>query len=1199
MRVLLVLLISAAVGVPAAYAQVADSAEYTLDGGRLTINMGVDINPFDIHVTRMSISDGVQTVGLDVNLFVDATNRIFEIDIDPQSLEIVRQMENPVVHLGRGAFSVGPVEISPQEIPLLGVVRVGVIAPGGDPHMERLSRLSVDHFNHMLTGQNASWRLDMIYRDDPDALKTILELDKMGIAAAIGNEDAINAKLESQSDMVMIACCQQSMDTTKLYGDLTLFSLVPGSNDHISAVLSMISQQGINRIIPVYPDTPAGHLTYEYVTETAQSAVDIGVRYGQNITPDLIAARISSIAENNMRDNPGARIGVLLAEPSDSSDILAAGALEFDLAALDWFGLGLNNTILHDDGARYLAAAGEYVVPRYGPVRGPLSAVIDASVYDTIPQIRPDAYSAYDAIQILGYGISGTPSPKYPGYPADNTRIVVDRIGLSNTIPAISETYGGVGGYMGMDTGGAPKTPMHDMMGVRGDWWVRTNVHNIPRSHSAGATSLGGTILDANVYEPRPGFVADTVSVGLLVGTPDVSRAHTAAHIGLAEAYHTLAGKDTIPNIVLQHGNDTIDMMQKYYDANIDYIVIHAPESPMQTAAVFARANEMALINPVSASADLAYPADGIVRLAPSDSELAGALAGAILNDGILGLIIMHDSDTAQMAGLVASAFVGESVTIQYDNGSYGAAAISARSNIISLAQTYDSAILVLGEPEPVLRSASIYGTLADTAWYGTSRDGFPDTRNINYTVIGQAVSDTPRSHIISNTISPLHGQATPEDMATIESVRLALLAESSDAGDPPYIEILRAAIDTDRPLLASFDFDLNGDIQNTSYGVWRHYGSSWMPESIYDTESGSVHLEHVGLAVPLTGEHSARGLSQLGAAHLAASAYNHILEQRDATWRVSLYVQDAHKGNAVNAVANIRQQGIPFMVGPPYSASLEAASSYINEHNMVSLSCCSSAPDMAHPDKIYRLHPPHTLQVPALASVMDGDGIDTVMVLYGNNTWDISILNSLIDRAYTISSIRHDTIPYHTLAENMVVEINALSHIHGNVTLGILLAGYETAAPIMEAASIHPELAAVRWYATSRDSGLPEILDNGSVVSFANSVDLTMVSPAGPSASSTGTLSNTIRDVVGFAPDAGAYTTYDAVIILASTLDSLDRTHDPDLLGSLLPAIAGVSSDTLNRYDMDENGDVTHARYNIIGLDWDRWTILDTINQP
>ncbi|MBI1657414.1 MAG: ABC transporter substrate-binding protein [Thaumarchaeota archaeon] len=1201
MRILVLAVLALAGGAlaGAAHAQPhMESADLDPSAGLLTLVFDSPLDVHGIYTNRIHVQAGEYSAPLTPGEFVSVKSDRIMFGLNEENLAALREAESVWVGLAEGAVTSADVPNAPQLLETRTFIRVGVVAPPGGGDMVAMARLAVEHLNDHLAGAVPPRAVDIVVREGDDVLVSLLELDEAGIDVAVGPGEILGAKRAAGSGMLVVACCIPYGNESPLV-DPNSFALVPDESDALSAVLSLMGQREVNRIIPVYVNDAAGGAKMDQIRAEARSAVDAGVAYGPDESPDQVALRVSNVVVENLLASPGVRLGVLLTDPADAPAILEAAAPDVALGIPQWFGV-YTHRLADGPGTEFAGEVG-YSVPVYGAHPSPLTAVLGAKALEMAGEWpSPDSYSAYDAVYVAA--LAQLDSGGSLGAAADPAV-------LQREIRALTGQMYGASGYLGLDAWGELESPAHDIMSVRGGQWVKTAVHNMPVYERTGIIEVGEVPVESYRYGPGHGLVADVEPFGLLVHGYDAGPAISAVRLGLAAD-----GTAPSTEVVVQDSGPIQTMMGRFADMGMGLVVVHAGEDATAQAAEYADANGLIVLGTASTSDALAKSGDSLFRLATPDSRLAEAVVHTLERDGVSGVVVLHGSGHAALLDSIAAGFAGEVESIEYDeaDAQHATLAHQVAGVVWGMAGRHGESgtgiILIGGAAADIMASAS-YAIQDDVRWYGASGDALRFglggaerlAGNAPFVAVVQSTSDGGPAQLVSAPLASMYGSPVPAatlgamDAARVASQTLLSISEFGSGQDPALIRAVLPGVAAGAGLvLDDTTLDANGDLASASYDLWRLHGEGWVRDAAYEPSRGHIAIASLGVAVPVTGDQARYGVAHVHAAHRAISIHNEWLAEAGEPWRLATVVVDtaADPTRTAGALASLNGSGIGLVLGPPDGASLEAVRPVAAEYGMMLLSCCSDWP-RTYPDSIFQLSPGHGGQVEALAAVMDLDGIRELVIIYPDDTRGSELAANVSD-AFTgagtfLFVYDAGAPPDGTLLEEVAQRVAHLADDRAG-PVGVLMAGFEHTGMVLQAAGLHRSLEDARWYGVSRDGMLPDMVPGSAAAISARNLGFTVAAHA--ALTQAPGLEVYVRGASGFEPHAGVYAMYDSAQLLARTIAETDGSTDADLLAELMPLVAADQQGLIGELALDENGDLAAGRYHIWAIPAGAWQV-------
>ena len=158
-----------------------------------------------------------------------------------------------------------------------------------------------------------------------------------------------------------------------------------------------------------------------------------------------------------------------------------------------------------------------------------------------------------------------------------------------------------------------------------------------------------------------------------------------------------------------------------------------------------------------------------------------------------------------------------------------------------------------------------------------------------------------------------------------------------------------------------------------------------------------SIGTEHVfaGSLLPLTGGYSSVGVQVNAATVLAVEHFNEYLDANDAGWELVLF-QENTASNPVIAYEKataLKARGADIIFGPAGSSRVKQVSSYVNDNNMILLSCCSTSTELAVAgDRVFRIVADDANQGKAFGIILANDGIEVAVPMWIGDSYGDSL---------------------------------------------------------------------------------------------------------------------------------------------------------------------------------------------------------------
>ena len=358
------------------------------------------------------------------------------------------------------------------------VVRVGTLISltgdlAGQGNDQLLAiQLATSDFNEYLQDQQAGWQMDLVVEDtgaDPaTALDRIRSLHSSGISLVVGPQSS--AELHGISEYVNtngLLVISPSSKEPSLARDDNIFRFVPDDKKSSAAIAKLLDQRGVKVAIPVY----RGDIWGDGLSEATRDAfmelggiVHEGIRYPLDIDifpveSEALSVVVRQYSEEYERDE----IAVLLFGFSEVAGFLNSASHYLNLRTVQWVGAeaSTNDQSIEENLQRSTFASDVgFTAPVFSVSENQANQRVRDHVLEVVGDLpHNSAYSAYDAIWVLGLSILNTGS--------------VDAEALRDALPATSFSYTGAIGQVRLNLAGDLDVSDYELWSVRGDSWDR------------------------------------------------------------------------------------------------------------------------------------------------------------------------------------------------------------------------------------------------------------------------------------------------------------------------------------------------------------------------------------------------------------------------------------------------------------------------------------------------------------------------------------------------------------------------------------------------------------------------------------------------------------------------------------------------------------------------------------------------------
>jgi branched-chain amino acid transport system substrate-binding protein len=307
-----------------------------------------------------------------------------------------------------------------------------------------------------------------------------------------------------------------------------------------------------------------------------------------------------------------------------------------------------------------------------------------------------------------------------------------------------------------------------------------------------------------------------------------------------------------------------------------------------------------------------------------------------------------------------------------------------------------------------------------------------------------------------------------------------------------------------------------------------------------------------IGALLSLTGNWSSLGITSQEAINLAVSDVNAFMQQKGnklsfsaITFETKLETSLAKDGITAGVSKKIK-----YFIGPQSSAELAAVKPIADANNLILVSQGSTASSLALTDDgIFRFCPGDVVEGPALSSTMIKEGKKVVITLSRDDEGNKGLQQS-VGKAFAAAGGQVDAqTPYAAASPNIPALLSTLksrlqTHIaaQGADKVCVYLASFDEGVDIIAQASADPVFAAVKWYGGDGIVLSPALTANTQAAGFAAAVGFVapnfgLPATAHPDLSA---IAAAIKSKTGLEPDAYALAAYDAVWVIARTVESM-----------------------------------------------------------
>jgi branched-chain amino acid transport system substrate-binding protein len=347
-----------------------------------------------------------------------------------------------------------------------------------------------------------------------------------------------------------------------------------------------------------------------------------------------------------------------------------------------------------------------------------------------------------------------------------------------------------------------------------------------------------------------------------------------------------------------------------------------------------------------------------------------------------------------------------------------------------------------------------------------------------------------------------------------------------------------------------------------------------------------------------LTGNWSTLGINSKAAIQFAADDINTYLKNKDAGFTVSVSVYDT-KLDADSAQLDFvkaTSSGDHFIIGPQSSAELAAIAPLADAGKMVVVSQGSTAGSLAIPgDAVFRFCPPDKVEGAAIAATIYKNGVKGLVTVARNDAGNLG-LQTATGAAFTAKGGVVSAIPaysttltdFTSLIATIKTSVNQYVATYGMSNTAIYIASFDEGAELFAAAASDPVLSQVKWYGGDGIALSAVLIANTPASDFAIKTNFFAPSFGLPVSgqSKWQPIADRIKASTGVAADAFALAAYDAMWVIAHTLEATEgSTNDFATLKSGFVTQSNAYTGATGPTTLDANGDRASGSFDYWGI--------------
>ena len=341
-----------------------------------------------------------------------------------------------------------------------------------------------------------------------------------------------------------------------------------------------------------------------------------------------------------------------------------------------------------------------------------------------------------------------------------------------------------------------------------------------------------------------------------------------------------------------------------------------------------------------------------------------------------------------------------------------------------------------------------------------------------------------------------------------------------------------------------------------------------------------------VGALLSITGPWSTLGQTSRAVLTIAAKDINDQLARQGSPMRIRVMVEDTQTDPTV-ALAKLKSlaaRNIRFVIGPQASAEVSAIKHYVQEKGIIVISQSSTAHALANAgDNIFRFCPDDVRETEAMAALVREEGVSVLVPIWRDDAGNAGLRDSMrtnfpIGGGKVLEGVRYgaDTKDFAPVVRSLSAKVKGAVDTHTATRVGVYLAAFDEAVHILTLAAADPLLASVQWYGSDGLVQSKTLVSDPSAASFAARVGLpNPIFGLDESAARVWKpLVEAVTAKIGTPPDAFALATYDALWVVARTVEKMGPGADMESLKAALAGIAEVHSGATGNTRLNAAGD-------------------------
>ena len=680
--------------------------------------------------------------------------------------------------------------------------------------------------------------------------------------------------------------------------------------------------------------------------------------------------------------------------------------------------------------------------------------------------------------------------------------------------------------------------------------------------------------------------------------------------------------------------DQALEKIQLLHARGIMLVAGPATDSATEPVKAYADLNGILLVDCCSTSPALTIGGDGVYRPIPDDGNQGAAVASILKTDGITAMVPMWRGDTygdglRDAAAETFEGYGGEvyaGVRYAPETPDFGLEAALLNEYVQDVIDKHGAdKVAVFAVPFDkglgIMQSANDFDALKEVRWYGSEalaqaayllNDEVASefVNVVDFTAVqlldstdgkNAGVLDRVAEIVNEKPISIVH-QSYDSIWAMGKAVMAARSAEAQDV-KAVFADVAAGYSGA----LRHTQLNVTGDLGIANYQVWKIVNNTWVKNGIFATEKNILAAAEqpegevlVGSLYSFPDRPDSSGYNTHVATTLGIGHFNEFLDSISVGWELVMVSEDSatDPSVALNKTTTLHSKGIDIVIGPRASSSVEQIKPYTDINDMLLISCCSTAPDLAIPgDSIFRLVPDDTKQGDAVGKLLENEGIEIVVPIWRADVYGDGLHNATKANFESKGHVFGEGVRFNPGLEEFGPPVSVLDQLVQNATAVygrdkvavFVVAFVDESVQILRNASEFGALSDVRWFAAETFVKKDKILNDEIAREFANTVRLTAMQVAESDSDIHETVESYFLEKGGKPPETQVYSAYDIAWLVGLSMLQSGAT-DAVTIRETLPSVASEYTGAISSTTLNEAGDLAAADYavwRVIGGKW------------